>query len=192
GRLAAGQGYTRPLLRAVLDGDGRDVGQVVRRLRGYADLVRRVEVEVPLGRDPLQVRLGEAGGQEERPVLVLLDDLGQPARAGAVGLVRVVVRRGHPPGALDVVVVPARLLRRRDRLVVEVPFELVGHGAFVDLAHAAGEVAAGVEVLLQRPRALEVLSHRREVVPDVRALGPPSAQQRAAGGAAHGDLRVGV
>src|SRR5439155_481061 len=181
------------------DRDLRDVVPVVVGLRLDLDPVGGVEVEVAPGGDPVDVGLVEAGGDEERPVLVLLDEARHPPGGPAVGLVLVAIVRGRPRplcGAGLLALLPGKRLpglvaRQVRRVLRQVPAELVLERAVVDLAHPGREVAVRVEVLLEGYRPRETLARRLEVVPHPRALGPPAGEERSARGAARGYLAVG-
>src|SRR5579862_4225519 len=74
------------------------------------DLLRRVHIEIALGRDPGQVWLVESGAQEEGLAgaglarEVLLHDLDDAAGGAAVGLVLIAIF-GFGPGELDTALV---------------------------------------------------------------------------------------
>src|SRR5262249_5268561 len=69
-------------------------GEFTRGETWRGDLLQRVEVEIFLRRDVGTVRAVEAGGDEERPVAVLLQQLDRLRGDFAVGVLRVGGRRG--------------------------------------------------------------------------------------------------
>ncbi len=148
----------------------------------------------------MDVRLVEAGRDEERAVAVLFEEAGHASGSAAVGLVLVAVGGGRPgprrrSSLLPLLFrggLPGLVPRQVGRVLGQVPLELLFEGAMVDLAHPGREVAVGVEVLLQRHRPREALAWRLEVVEHPRALRTPAGEERRTRRAAGGDLAVGA
>ena len=163
-------------------------------VRGFGrklDFLQRIEVEILVRRDVGGVRLVEAGGQEERLILVLLQQLDRFEGDFAVGvllvLAHLVVEKTHggaetAPGRvvydvrLEHRLVPAgrvdEMVPRR-RIIEPAGADVAGVAVVIDFPDASGIIAVVLEHLRQRNH---VRHAGAEVVSQIEDTGLTGAQ----------------